>query len=670
MEGVRVRLQFEDRRILSKSQRKEGLKRSWIGLKPQHETVCDLASHILHAFELQDSCPHGLILSVRLSLGFRACFLILRKSVIGIVRRFHCVLEVGAETCFSRNLIVKLDFEVYQSSEMTSKMDGFVLPPFESTSVLKDKDVIWVRKKERSSTGTPRLGSGKNSVKALQVVEKQPVNTNLQLLANEEFIKETGGYKSESEEDKDEPSADRNNVENAANEDAGSKKRKASKKLKSPKRKKSRLANAEESPAACEGAGREEPVAEKETTQDNEILVRESRLEKDKSSDSKDRKDIASTSKNDGEVSVPSQSSPEGKGKGSVDASPAPSEAKEGQRGQSSGDDDWRKKYLGNNDQTVDSRDDQRKSEEHQQQHQSHITNAAAGNQQPHHDNSSGNGIVPVEIRPGHIRFEPFDEDADRPVQKSPVPVMTFQWNGVTDKKKGQKWGKEKGASKCQDVNQEPPQEASLEIQAHPSDSTDFTKLSPYGPVPQEGDIVAYRVIELSSSWTPEVSPFRVGKISSCNQGSKKIRLLPVPEHPFDLEKTDKALYGEDGSLEVDFSSLIDVRALKPNKSESAVAVGGQINETNVGNSNAVSIAQENKKNGIDQAPAQENGGGNVWEEISQALSAKKEQLSHEDRWRQKGTTTKGPPPSSYRGLRGSALGPIMALLRAQNAMQ
>ncbi|PKI77112.1 hypothetical protein CRG98_002615 [Punica granatum] len=665
MEGVRVRLQFEDRRILSKSQRKEGLKRSWIGLKPQHETVCDLASHILHAFELQDSCPHGLILS----------------------------------------------------------MDGFVLPPFESTSVLKDKDVIWVRKKERSSTGTPRLGSGKNSVKALQVVEKQPVNTNLQLLANEEFIKETGGYKSESEEDKDEPSADRNNVENAANEDAGSKKRKASKKLKSPKRKKSRLANAEESPAACEGAGREEPVAEKETTQDNEILVRESRLEKDKSSDSKDRKDIASTSKNDGEVSVPSQSSPEGKGKGSVDASPAPSEAKEGQRGQSSGDDDWRKKYLGNNDQTVDSRDDQRKSEEHQQQHQSHITNAAAGNQQPHHDNSSGNGIVPVEIRPGHIRFEPFDEDADRPVQKSPVPVMTFQWNGVTDKKKGQKWGKEKGASKwsdngyqktnwtdngyrktkwadnsnqkntwagkgdkksawtdnnyqnaawngSQDVNQEPPQEASLEIQAHPSDSTDFTKLSPYGPVPQEGDIVAYRVIELSSSWTPEVSPFRVGKISSCNQGSKKIRLLPVPEHPFDLEKTDKALYGEDGSLEVDFSSLIDVRALKPNKSESAVAVGGQINETNVGNSNAVSIAQENKKNGIDQAPAQENGGGNVWEEISQALSAKKEQLSHEDRWRQKGTTTKGPPPSSYRGLRGSALGPIMALLRAQNAMQ
>ncbi|OWM73366.1 hypothetical protein CDL15_Pgr001480 [Punica granatum] len=64
MEGVRMQLQFEDRRILSKSQRKEGLKRSWIRLKPQHETVCNLTSHILHAFELQDSCPHGLILSL------------------------------------------------------------------------------------------------------------------------------------------------------------------------------------------------------------------------------------------------------------------------------------------------------------------------------------------------------------------------------------------------------------------------------------------------------------------------------------------------------------------------------------------------------------------------------------------------------------------------------
>lgn len=76
---------------------------------------------------------------------------------------------------------------------------------------------------------------GKNSIKALEIVEKQPANRNLRLLASEEFIKETVGYESESKEDEDELSADTNSVENAANEDAKSKKRKASKKFESPK---------------------------------------------------------------------------------------------------------------------------------------------------------------------------------------------------------------------------------------------------------------------------------------------------------------------------------------------------------------------------------------------------------------------------------------------------
>lgn len=31
----------------------------------------------------------------------------------------------------------------------------------------------------------------------------------------------------------------------------------------------------------------------------------------------------------------------------------------------------------------------------------------------------------------------------------------------------------------------------------------------------QEGDIIAYRLIELSASWTPELSSFRVNKTST-----------------------------------------------------------------------------------------------------------------------------------------------------------
>lgn len=143
----------------------------------------------------------------------------------------------------------------------------------------------------------------------------------------------------------------------------------------------------------------------------------------------------------------------------------------------------------------------------------------------------------------------------------------------------------------------------------------------------------------------------------------------------------------------MDFTSLIDVRAFKLNRLESLVPVGGKAGVDSHG--------QENNGNEVNQAPAQgglvnkmllssfyflcinglvyiftlyvcyviaENGEANVWEEIAQALSAKKEQLSQEDRWRRKESSAKVPPPT-YRGLRGTALGPIMALLRAHNAI-
>lgn len=61
------------------------------------------------------------------------------------------------------------------------------------------------------------------------------------------------------------------------------------------------------------------------------------------------------------------------------------------------------------------------------------------------------------------------------------------------------------------------------------------------------------------------------------------------------------------------------------------------------------------------------NGQINAWEEISKALSAKKAQLSEEDSWRKK--ETPGKKSWSYKGLRGSALGPTMALLRAQHEL-
>lgn len=60
-----------------------------------------------------------------------------------------------------------------------------------------------------------------------------------------------------------------------------------------------------------------------------------------------------------------------------------------------------------------------------------------------------------------------------------------------------------------------------------------------------------------------------------------------------------------------------------------------------------------------------ENGEVKACDEINQALNAKKAQLSEEDGWRKKESS--GKSGWSYKALRSSALGPTMALLRAQN---
>ncbi|TXG57455.1 hypothetical protein EZV62_018768 [Acer yangbiense] len=176
IEIMRLRLVFENHHILSKSQRKEGLAKSWFLFKPKlHKTISDLSAYLLHIFGLHHSCPHGLL-----------------------------------------------------------SMDGFALLPFESTCVLKDKDVVCVRKKAGVSAEIDNLDDGPEIVK---------------LLANEEFDKETGGYESEFEEDEHEESLHALDLEDTPVVDKISKKKKAlnSKKLQGSKRKKSKLASAKES---------------------------------------------------------------------------------------------------------------------------------------------------------------------------------------------------------------------------------------------------------------------------------------------------------------------------------------------------------------------------------------------------------------------------------------
>lgn len=68
MDSVRVRLVFEDKNCLNKSQRSLGLYKSWVLVKPQQfPTFSDLAAHLVTVFDLAQSCPHGLLLCVIIS---------------------------------------------------------------------------------------------------------------------------------------------------------------------------------------------------------------------------------------------------------------------------------------------------------------------------------------------------------------------------------------------------------------------------------------------------------------------------------------------------------------------------------------------------------------------------------------------------------------------------
>ncbi|KAM3706208.1 hypothetical protein ACJW31_03G136500 [Castanea mollissima] len=589
MESVRVRLEFKQRHLLKKSQLKEGLKRSWFLLKPEIETISDLTTHLLHNFDLLRSCPNGLILF----------------------------------------------------------MDGFVLPPFESTCILKDKDIVCVRRKGDKVFDSIKAGDRVDSIVVVdEDVEEQGVVDGLKLLANDEFDKEC------------------DECDDCGHERKVSKKRKASRKLHSPKRKKSKVAATDKCLVVPEDDQTNVHAEDNGNLHHSEALLKK-RVKKDKSSKLPGERDKSSALGSNEKSNGTTKSTPNVKrfcqlqenGNESVNVSHGPGETK--------------KQYLGQiakKDEESPVKDTQKVSEEQKQ---------------PDEDSDEEGDVVPIVIRPGHIRFGRPSKDADPSVQQNEIPRESSQWNGITCKKKGQKWGIEKNAShKWNDRmswNQESSDMRTSERKTPATNPIDFDKLLPYTSMPKEGDVIAYRLIELSSSWTPELSTFRVGKISRYYPESKRIFLVTVPEYPIDSKKIAEeseeeygaqpaaSLYGEDGSLKIDYSSLVDVRIVKPGNFNSGKAVVSEVNEVPVDNQTAVSGFGASNNNKETPAPTRENGEVNVWEEISQALDTKKAQLSQEDGWSREESSLKN--GWSYRALRGSALGPTMARLRAQNGL-
>ncbi|KAL3337303.1 hypothetical protein AABB24_029785 [Solanum stoloniferum] len=822
MEGVRLRLSFNDPDILSDLQKSEGFVKTWLLLKPQqHRTVSDLSSYLLHTFQLHDSCPNGILLS----------------------------------------------------------MDGFVLPPFESTCILEDKDVVSVKKKRGhlaiDGNNGPNVilaverNNGPNAVENLQIVEKQPLKGGPLLLANEAFDHGAGGYEScESEETEDEsekeeeaePEKDTSHQENALAGNAISKKRKASEMLPSSKTKKH-----------CSD------VKEKldEQTKKQEDLTRKKQNSDSNNKDMENNK--GNTESNEDSHITPSMKKIDELQKNGVENIEAPpnsdatkkkgpsrsAKRKTAKRrwlremakikeknadAESEGLRNWKEMQAkagkgepscqpkgrlndGANGQLLGHRNGKQqktktKKDEvtgqpkgllyRKQFHgedkngdtneEKHAEEKSKSCGQPCQNSDTEDEVVPVEIRPGHIRFEPVGKE--QVSKQSQEEVESFKWNGMMSKKKGQKWGQEKvsfpqktdslgsnkeypdmmnrerqkwvqekdsfsqkndslgsnkehheimnrkrqkwgqenvpfaqkndspGSSKehpdmmnrerqkwsqeknlfsqkndslgsnrehaeimnrnrqnwgeenvsfsqkndSLDSNKKHPEMLNGEKEPHFHESIDFNTLPFLSGLPKEGLVIAYRLLELSSTWTPEVSSYRVGKISSYNSEANRVLLMPVAEFPVictedeSSKQPDSSIYNEDGSLEIEFSALLEVRLM--NSTPDQAEVPGVVIEGSAAKKSTPVLGSSKKKtetpvpgagevsNGKQtRSTPSENGGVNLWEQFSDTLKSKKAELAQGSSWDKAST---GRSPWSYRPMRGTALGPTMAFLRSQ----
>ncbi|KAG9446546.1 hypothetical protein H6P81_012674 [Aristolochia fimbriata] len=574
----RIRLRFKDQNILSTTQKFEGLKRCWFIFNPNDfQTVSALASHLVHKFELINSCPNGIVLS----------------------------------------------------------MEGYVLPPFESTRILQDKDIISVKRKCAALAEAIDVGGQENSTGDSDPVEKLPAFPGRELMAIKEFEEETEGCADAIAE---------------ANDMSGSvsvkKKRKRTRQVQGSK-KKARSTSLERNPTFSVESADGAPVEHNESARkEKRRRVSKKTLQEGTSSNVSSEPEEEVTPEIEKKSDEFEETDQQTENTSAVHATKKKSPSRSARRKKAKR--IWlreqaklQKKEVAKN--CVPAKDTHKMSHE---------------NEKTIQDTNREDEVVPVIVRPGHIRFEPL-EGSDQELQNS---METFQWRGTTSKRKGQKWGKEKTSFQTRDAIEDSDEEVALDDGESEVDPMDFEKLSPLTRSPKEGDVLAYRLVELSSSWCPELSPFRVGKISSYDPVSKRITLLPVPEYTITTKDGGEeavvgpSLYNEDGSLEVDFASLVDVRLFSSEKPDPvAYNTAGQSNGTAVIHDTHVTPVSSIKENG---------GQLDVWEEISKALSEKKSQLLQKEGWnKEKPANTSW----SYRALRGSALGPTIARLRAQN---
>ncbi|XP_039124619.1 coilin-like [Dioscorea cayenensis subsp. rotundata] len=501
----RVRVVFDDHRhLLTKPQRLDGLKKCWLLLRPKLATISDLSSHLSRRFHLRRSCPLGLVLS----------------------------------------------------------MDGFVLPSFESTYILNDGDIIRVRKKDSKLKALEKANGDYHIQKNLDIVERLPIRSSGEVMVNKDTHEELEEYKANK-------SCDLQIGTSTGSPlvlDLNSKRKRADPDVlqKSERRKKSKLMISDK-PVVSDEDTEFVPLLQRHlcsTIADNSCdrsHVKEELLrEKGKSnavtfypvgcSAMKTTDCVLNGRRTDqvGESSKVKQSDP------CIDGSKKlPS--RNARRKKASR--EWLKELnLQNKNHTlscVPAKAIQMTSSDHSTVDLDAVME---------------NEITPIVVRPGHIRFETADRSKE--LQHAPDDL---QWHGTSNKKR-EGWLKGINAKKVFVSEVEQLRKYNVDEGKSPIVHIDFERLFPLTRPPKEGDVVAYRMIELSSAWSAELSSFRVGKVSLYDPVSMKICLVPIPDYPFNLpdkkdaessEKPNVSPYNEDGSLEIEYRSLVDVRLFK-----------------------------------------------------------------------------------------------------------
>ncbi|KAI3713870.1 hypothetical protein L1987_72457 [Smallanthus sonchifolius] len=543
--SLRVRLVFQDRSILTKTQRSDGMNHSWLLLKlQQHRTISDVCTHLLHIFNLHRSCPNGILLS----------------------------------------------------------MEGFALPPFESTEILEEKEIICVKRKG---------GSTPDACNLLDDV-LVPGDDGLLLLADDNSDKGTKEYQSESEEVDEEQSQDE------LPEETISKKRKASTNLQNVTKKKQCLA----------ALGDDEDEAETEETEN----INNDASHPVKISGMKERNTIAATSNKN--VKSPSNVKRSEELQKNVEevnqVSNTPGAKKLASRNAR------RKKAKRQWMQEIAKISKKKPQQAYSKPEITKPKNKEA-NDQPKgllywkqaskkslQNGDVGTDVGPVVTRPGHIGFKSLDED--HAAKRTGVSIEKVKWNGSSGKKKGQQWGREKFSTfrrndQSKRINQELFKTLFKDSKVPVIEPNDFDKLPPCSE-PKEGDVIAYRLLELNSSWIPELSSFRVGRISYYD--AKDIVLIPVTEYPIVSEKINgdgpnDSLYGEDGTLEINYSALVDVRNVKQYDPEATEPLSDCVNQTPMSDDkDAVENLVSNSNSNNIAAPKDSNPGEvNPWERFS-----------------------------------------------------